>query len=64
MNIGDTIRCIDINNISAPISTTEEYIANSIVEIPGDKTYVTVYANQRFYVLDAARFEVVDKEED
>lgn len=64
MNIGDKVVCVDAKGISEyGFKLGDEYSINSLLEVPGDKAYATLYVNGRFVVADAARFIVVETEE-
>lgn len=70
ISIGDKIRCINADGLKTyNIVEGKEYFANSVVEIPGDKTYVTIPVEgsdgkiAQFFVVDAARFEVVEEDD-
>lgn len=65
MNIGDTVICLNADGIEEfGFIEGDIYIINSLVAIPKDKTYATLYVNGKFVVADAARFAVVEKQEE
>lgn len=64
MKIGDAVVLIDATDIMQyGFVIGNVYEVNSLVLVPNDKEYATVRLDDKFYILDAARFVVLEQED-
>ncbi len=65
MRIGDMVVCINARELGRyGIKKGKTYQINSLVEVPGDKEYATIYVDDRFLVVASDRFQVIEPVED